>query len=70
MFWIGVIVGVVAFVALATLFVMACFMIAGVNLEDFKGLVMLNNAVIYNRTCEVEVYHDHESIYSDTFEEH
>ena len=70
MFWIGMIVGIIAFIALATLFVFACFMVAGVNLEDFKGLVYLNNAIIYNRTCDVEVLCDDEPVYTDTFEEH
>lgn len=73
MFWIGMIVGAITIVALAVLFVWACFMIANVDFEEFKGLVRLNEAVIENRTCDVQVWSDDDDedpVYEDTFEKY
>lgn len=70
MFWIGMIVGIIAVIALGALFVWACFMVANVNFEDFKDLCCLNQVIIENRTCDVEVLCDDEPVYADTFEEH
>ena len=73
MFWIGLIVGIIAVIALGALFVWACFMLANVNLEDYKGLVSLNRAVLDHRTCNVEVWTELQTaipVYTDTFKEH
>ena len=68
MFWIGMLVGIVTTILVSYAWIVYCFKTAGVNREDFCGLIEVNKAVIENRECTVEVWHDENCVHADTFE--
>lgn len=69
MFWIGLIVGIVLTVVIATAFVMWCFWVAQVDRDEFRGYTEVIGAALWNRESTLQVYHDGELLDEVTFKE-
>lgn len=70
MFWIGMIVGIVVTILVTFAYIAWCFKICDVTLDDFQRMREVNGAIIENRECTVEVWHDDDCVHADTFEKH